>query len=47
MSATAIDARAGGVTNVQFPIFAQSYKHRIKRYNGSRQTWRLQIPSCV
>jgi hypothetical protein len=36
--------RAGSTTNVQFPLFAQSYKHRIKRYNGSRQTRRLQNP---
>jgi hypothetical protein len=29
----------GSNTNVQFPIFQKSYKHRIKRSNGARQWW--------
>jgi hypothetical protein len=44
ITSPAIDARVGAVTSVQFPIFAQSYKYRIKRYNGSRYTWWLQTP---
>jgi hypothetical protein len=38
-TATANATRAGSNTNVQFPIFASSYKHRIKRYNGARIWW--------
>jgi hypothetical protein len=29
------------VNPVQLPIFRDSYKHRVKRYNGSRQWWFL------
>jgi hypothetical protein len=38
-TATASVSRAGWNTNVQFPIFASSYKHRIKKYNGARMWW--------
>jgi hypothetical protein len=31
-------------TPIQLPIYRDSYKHRIKRYNGSRQLWWLSTP---
>jgi hypothetical protein len=31
-------------TQIQMPIFAQSYEYRIKRYNGSRQWWWQSTP---
>jgi hypothetical protein len=31
-------------TNVQFPIFAESFEYIIKRYNGARQWWWLHTP---
>ena len=31
-------------TPIQLPIYRDSYKHRIKRYNGSRQWWWLSTP---
>ncbi|MDR2510099.1 MAG: DUF6273 domain-containing protein [Spirochaetaceae bacterium] len=31
-------------TQIQMPIFAQSYEYRIKRYNGARQWWFLATP---
>ena len=37
--------RAGWNTNVQLPIFAKSYKHRIKRYNGARMWWWESTPT--
>jgi hypothetical protein len=43
-TATGSANRAGSTTNVQFPLFARSFKYRVKRYNGSRQTWWLQTP---
>jgi hypothetical protein len=35
------DAGPRSNTPIQLPIFRDSYKHRIKRYNGSRQWWWL------
>ena len=32
------------VNPVQLPIYRDSYKHRVKRYNGSRQWWWLSTP---
>jgi hypothetical protein len=38
------DASPWGHTPIQLPIFRDSFKHRVKRYNGSRQWYFLSTP---
>jgi hypothetical protein len=44
-TATAGVARSAWNTNVQLPLFAKSFKHRIKKYNGARMWWWESAPA--
>jgi hypothetical protein len=46
ITAPAIAARAGWLTNIHIPIFQKSYEYIIKRYNGARDWYWLQTPSA-